>query len=51
MIGIILTWIFLWSSVFLLCCVSAVAGAAERIRKDEKYSFKKLNEKREAQAA
>ncbi len=49
MTGIILTWIFMWSSVLLLCCFSALAGAADRIRDDEKYSYKKLYENRDQQ--
>ena len=42
MTGLVIYWIIWWSAILLLVCVSARAGAAERIRKDEKYSFKRL---------
>ena len=47
MTGIVIYWIILWSAILLLVCVSARAGAADRIRKDENYSFKKLYEGRD----
>ena len=43
---LVIYWIILWSVILLLCGVSARAGAAERIRKDENYSFRKLYEER-----
>ena len=43
---LVIYWIILWSVILLLCCVSARAGAAERIRKDDNYSFRKLYEER-----
>ena len=49
MTGLILTSIFFWSSSLVLCWISARAGAAGRIRDDEKYSFKRLYEKRDQQ--
>ena len=42
MTGLVIYWIILWSAILLLVCMSARAGAAERLRKDEKYSFKRL---------
>ena len=42
MTGLVVFWIMLWGAILLLFCVSARAGAAERIRKDKKYSFKRL---------
>jgi hypothetical protein len=42
MTGLVIYWIILWSAILLLCCLSARTGAAERIRKDEAYSFKRL---------
>jgi len=51
MTGLILTSIFWWTSILLLCCLSAIAGAADRIKKDEKYSFRKLYEDRDQQIA
>ena len=39
---LVIYWIFWWSAILLLVCMSARAGAAERIRKDEKYSYKRL---------
>jgi len=50
MTGIILISIFWWSSILVLCCWVGLAGAADRIRDDEKYSFKKLYEKHDQQA-
>ena len=47
--SLVIFWIFLWTSILGLCCASALSGAAERIREDEKYSFKKLYEGREQQ--
>jgi len=48
--ALILTSIFFWSSCLVLCVFSARAGAADRIRNDGKYSFKKLYEKRDQKA-
>ena len=42
MTGLVIYWIIMWSAILLLVCMSARAGAAERLRKDEKYSFKRL---------
>ena len=39
---LVIYWIIFWSAILLLFCVSARAGAAERIQQDEKYSFKRL---------
>ena len=50
MTGLILTSIFIWGSSLVLCCLSALAGAADRLRDDEKYSFKTLYENRDQQA-
>jgi len=47
MTGLIFISIFFWSSSLVLCWISARAGAAGRIRDDEKYSFKKLYENRD----
>jgi len=44
MTTLVIFYIFLWGSILGLCVISALAGAAERIRKDEKYSFRKLYE-------
>ena len=49
MMILVIFWIFLLTSILGLCCVSALSGAADRIRKDENYSFKKLYEGREQQ--
>ena len=49
MTSLVIFYIFLWGTILGLCCVSARAGAKERIRKDEKYSFKKLYEERKQQ--
>jgi len=50
MTSLILISIFFWSSILLLCCLSALAGAADRIRNDKKYSFKRLYENRDQRA-
>lgn len=44
MTSLVIFYIFLWSSILGLCCCSGLAGAKERIRQDEKYSFRKLYE-------
>jgi len=44
MTGLVIFYIFLWTGILGLCCWSGLAGAKERIRQDEKYSFKKLYE-------
>jgi len=49
MTSLVIFYIFLWSGILGLSVASALAGAKERIRKDEKYSFKKLYESRESQ--
>jgi len=50
MTGLIFISIFFWSSSLVLCCWAAFSGAADRVRNDEKYSFKKLYENRDQQA-
>jgi hypothetical protein len=49
MTNLLLFWIFLWGSALVLCCLSAMAGAEDRVKKDEKYSFRKLYEDRDQQ--
>ena len=44
MTGLVIFYIFLWGSILGVCVGSALAGAKERIRKDEKYSFRRLYE-------
>jgi len=50
MTGLIFISIFFWSSSLVLCWISARAGAVDRIRSDEKYSFKKLYANRDQKA-
>lgn len=51
MTGLVIYWIVMWSAILVLCCVSAVSGAADRIRKDEKYSFRALYAGQDQRAA
>jgi len=41
---LVIFWILMWSLTLILCWTSARAGAANRLKEDEKYSFKKLYE-------
>jgi hypothetical protein len=47
MTSLVIFYIFMWSSILALCVTSALAGAKDRIRQDEKYSFRKLYEGRD----
>jgi len=44
MTSLVILYIILWSSILGLAVISALGGAKERIRQDEKYSFRKLYE-------
>ncbi len=44
MTSLVIFYIFMWSSILVLCVMSALAGAKDRIRQDEKYSFSRLYE-------
>jgi len=44
MTSLVILYIILWTGILALAVISALGGAKERIRQDEKYSFRKLYE-------